>query len=359
MTVQEHTPVPASAEHEGTAPRLNADGSTVGTSPMSPEQLREALRLMLQSRALDDLATKLQRLKRIGVYAPVSGQEAAVVGSSMALDPQRDWMVPASREQPAMLRHGLPLQNFFAAYMGRLDFAAIPSAVKLLPRQQSIGAQLPQAAGLAWALKLRHQRAVTMVYCGDGASSEGDFHESLNLAGVMRAPLIVVVINNRYAISVPFHKQTAAASIADRAIGYGMAGISVDGDDLFAVYAASVAAVARGLEGQGPTLIECRTYRIGFHNTSDNPNDYRNLAEVEAALERDPIRRLERFVTAQGFLTESDVAALKEEIRAELDEVQRHVATLPRPEPDFIFQHVYEELPARLERQRAELGETL
>lgn len=282
--------------------RLNADGSVDGTPPMTADQLREALTLMLQSRAIDELAIKLQRLKRIGLYAPVSGQEAAVVGSSMALDPRRDWMVPASREQPAMLRHGLPLENFFAAYMGRFDFASIPKDVKLLPRQQAIGAQLPQAAGLAWALKLRHERAVTMVYCGDGASSEGDFHESLNLAGVMRAPLIVVAINNGYAISVPFHKQTAAATLADRAAGYGFPGISVDGDDLFAVYTAASEAVERALSGRGPSLIECRTYRVGFHNTSDNPNDYRDTAEVRAAVARDPIGRLERYMLAQGLL---------------------------------------------------------
>jgi TPP-dependent pyruvate/acetoin dehydrogenase alpha subunit len=357
--VQERAQIPGSAnDDQRTSPRLNADGSADGTSPMSPDQLREAIGLMLQSRAIDELAIKLQRLKRIGLYAPVSGQEAAVVGSSMALDPQRDWMVPASREQPAMLRHGLPLENFFAAYMGRLDFAAIPQDVKLLPRQQAIAAQLPQAAGLAWALKLRHERAVTMVYCGDGASSEGDFHESLNLAGVMRAPLIIVAINNGYAISVPFHKQTAAASLADRAVGYGMPGISVDGDDLFAVYTASAAAVARAREGEGPSLIECRTYRVGFHNTSDNPRDYRDSAEVQAALERDPIDRLERYVVAQDILSEGDLTALKERIRAELDAVQRHVATLPRPEPDFIFQHIYEELPARLEHQRADVRDT-
>lgn len=341
------------------ATRLNPDGSFAGTPPLSADQIHEALRLMLQSRAIDELAIKLQRLKRIGLYAPVAGQEATVVGSSMALDPKRDWMVPASREQPAMIRHGLPLEAFFAAYMGRPDFAAIPPGVKLLPRQQAIGAQLPQAAGLAWALKLRHERAVTMVYCGDGASSEGDFHESLNLAGVMRVPLIVLVINNQYAISVPFHKQTAAASLADRAIGYGMPGISVDGDDIFAVYAASKAAVDWALDGHGPTLIECRTYRIGFHNTSDNPSEYRDSAEVQTALESDPVGRLERFALRQDILSESDLATLKEQIRAELNSVQRYVATLPRPEPEFIFQHIYEHPPARLEQQRADLRETV
>jgi pyruvate dehydrogenase E1 component alpha subunit len=338
--------------------RLNPDGSIEGTPPMTLDQIREALRLMLQSRAIDEIAIKLQRLKRIGLYAPVAGQEAAVVGSSMAIDPRRDWLVPASREQPAMIRHGLPLLNFFAGYMGRPDYAGIPAEVKLLPRQQAIGAQLPHAAGLAWALKLRRERAVTMVYCGDGASSEGDFHESLNLAGVTRAPLIIVVINNQYAISVPFHKQTAAAGIADRGIGYGMPGISVDGDDLFAVYAASVTAVERALDGRGPTLIECRTYRLGIHNTSDNPNDYRNPAEVTAALGRDPVARLERYVLNRQILSDADLATLKAEIRAELDAVHRLVATLPRPDADFIFQHVYADPPARLEKQRADVRET-
>src|ERR1019366_4375588 len=176
--------------------RLGADGVASGDAPMSREQVLEAYRLMLQSQAIDDLAIKLQRLKRVGLYAPVQGQEAAVVGSALALDPRRDWLVPASREQPAMIRHGLPLVNFFAGYMGRLDSAGIPEGVKLLPRQQAIAAQLPHAAGLAWAMKLRKERAAVMVYCGDGASSEGDFHESLNLAGVMHVPLVVVVINN-------------------------------------------------------------------------------------------------------------------------------------------------------------------
>jgi pyruvate dehydrogenase E1 component alpha subunit len=338
--------------------RLNPDGNAIGTPPMTVEQIGEALRLMLQSRAIDELAIKLQRLKRIGLYAPVAGQEASVVGSAMAIDPSRDWLVPASREQPAMIRHGLPLQNFFAGYMGRLDFAAIPADVKLLPRQQAIGAQLPHAAGLAWALRLRHERAVTMVYCGDGASSEGDFHEALNLAGVMRAPLIIVVINNQYAISVPFHKQTAAVNIADRALGYGMPGVGVDGDDLFAVYSASTAAVQRALDGHGPTLIECRTYRVGFHNTSDNPNDYRDPAEVTAALERDPIARLERYVLHERLFSEAGLATMKEDIRTELDTVHRRVAALPRPDPDFIFQHVYAHPPGRVERQRADLEET-
>ena len=344
------------AKGEGAIPArpLHPDDQVDGSVPMRREQILEAYRLMVQSRAIDELAIKLQRLKRVGLYAPVHGQEAAVVGSAMALDPRRDWMVPASREQPAMIRHGLPLINFFAGYMGRLDYAGIPEDVKLLPRQQAIGAQLPHAAGLAWAMKLRHERAAVMVYCGDGASSEGDFHESLNLAGVMHVPLVVVVINNQYAISTPFHKQTAARSLASRAIGYGIPGIAVDGDDLFAVYSASDEAVRRALEGGGPTLLECRTYRVGFHNTSDNPNDYRHQTEVTAALANDPLARVERYVVAQGLLSAGDVAALKEEIRVELDAAQRAASELPRPDADFIFQNVYAVLPYRIEQQRAE-----
>jgi pyruvate dehydrogenase E1 component alpha subunit len=320
---------------------------------MAPAQISQALHLMIQSRAIDELVIKLQRLKRAGTFAPVHGQEAAVVGSAMALDPMRDWMVPASRENPAMIHHGLPVKNLLSLYMGRLDFATIPMGVKLLPRQQSIGAQLPHAAGLAWALKLRRQSAVTLVYCGDGASSEGDFHEALNLAGVMRVPLIIVLVNNQYAISTPLHKQTAAPTLAMRAAGYGFRGVAIDGNDLFAVFATTQEAVTRALDGDGPTLIECRTYRLGFHNTSDNPNDYRDPAELERAMLNDPIERLRNYVVNTGISSAEEVADLTLRIKQELFDLQREVGELPRPGPEFIFDHVYAQLSERLIRQRS------
>ncbi len=238
---------------------LGLDGSMRGAVPMTSKQVLDSLHLMLLSRAIDDRVIKLQRMGRVGVYGPVHGQEAAVIGSAMALDPGRDWIVPASREHPAMLRHGLPLQNMFATYMGNFDAAAVRDGVRLLPRQQSIGSQLPHAAGLAWALKLRGIGGVVAVYFGEGASSEGDFHEASNLAGVMRVPLVMLLINNHYAISTPVHRQTAAPQLAARAEGYGFPGFVVDGNDLFAVYATTVEAVNRALSGSGPTLIECRT----------------------------------------------------------------------------------------------------
>jgi len=333
---------------------LRIDGTVRGASPMNPDQVVAALRLMLLSRAVDDRLIKLQRMGRVGVYGPVHGQEAAVIGSAMALDPQRDWIVPASREHPAMLRHGLPLMNMFATYMGNFDAAAVPDGVRLLPRQQSIGAQLPHAAGLAWALKLRKAGGVVAVYFGEGASSEGDFHEASNLAGVMRVPLVMLLINNHYAISTPVHRQTAAAELAARAEGYGFPGFVVDGNDLLAVYATTVDAVKRALAGDGPTLIECRTYRMGFHNTSDNPKEYRDRAEVDEAEQRDPIERVRRFAIREGIWSAAQEAAALDEIRSEIEIAQRQVEELPRPGAAAIFEHVYETLSPRLQQQRAE-----
>lgn len=333
---------------------LNVHGALHGVCPMSSDQVVDALRLMLLSRAVDERLTKLQRIGRVGLYSPVHGQEAAVVGSAMALDPNRDWIVPASREQPAMLRHGLPLKNMFAGYMGLIDDAAIPQNVNLLPRQQAIGAQLPHAVGLAWAMKLRRIQAVVTVYFGEGASSEGDFHEAANLAGVMRAPVIFVLINNRYAISTPVHKQTAARRLAVRADGYGFPGVSVDGNDLLAVYAATFEAVNRALADGGPTLIECETYRVGFHNTSDNPKEYREDAEVGAAIQRDPIERIRRFAVNSGWWSVQREAVVLREIRSEIDVAQAATESLPRPGPAAIFDHVYSTMPRRLEQQREE-----
>jgi pyruvate dehydrogenase E1 component alpha subunit len=321
---------------------------------MTAEQVVDALRLMLLSRAVDDRLIKLQRMGRVGVYGPVHGQEAAVIGSAMALDPGRDWIVPASREHPAMLRHGLPLMNMFATYMGNFDAAAVPDGVRLLPRQQSIGSQLPHAAGLAWALKLRRTGGVVAVYFGEGASSEGDFHEASNLAGVMRVPLVMLLINNHYAISTPVHRQTAAPNLAARAEGYGFPGFVVDGNDLFAVYATTVDAVNRALAGDGPTLIECRTYRMGFHNTSDNPKEYRDQAELDEAEQRDPIERVRQFASREGIWSAAQEAAELDEIRTRIETAQRQVEELPKPGAAAIFEHVYETRSPRLEQQRTE-----
>jgi pyruvate dehydrogenase E1 component alpha subunit len=303
--------------------------------------VREALRLMLLSRALDEKCTKLHRQGRLGLYAPVLGQEAAVVGSHLAIDPAVDWLVPASREQPAMLRHGWPLDRLLASLLGRIEAARIPDDVLMLPRQQSIATQLPHAVGIAWASSIRGLDGVTLAYCGDGATSEGDFHEACNLAGVMGVPLVLVIINNQYAISTPFASQTRASRLADRARGYGFPGIAVDGNDLFAVYAVTREAVERARAGRGPTMIEAVTYRAGFHNTSDNPSLYRDPDEVAEANQQDPVVRLSAYVVSAGLLDRDTLAAQENEARAEVDAALDRAMAYPAPGREEAFRHIF------------------
>ncbi len=325
--------------------------------PMSLAELREALWWMILSRRLDDFGTKLQRMGRIGLYGPLHGQEASTVGTASVLDPGTDWLVPAYREQAAWLRHGLPLATLMAVYLGRLEAAKIPEDVNMLPRQQSVAAQLPHAVGLGWAQALRGTGAIVMVYCGEGASSEGDFHEACNLAGVLRAPVVFVVQNNGWAISTPAVKQTAARSIAARAPGYGFTGYRVDGNDLFAVNRVARLAAARARTGQGPTLIENVTYRIGFHNTSDNPSLYRDPAEVEAADRLDPIARVERYMrSVDAAWSDGEAQAVRERADDMIKVAIRSASAHPANEWTAVFEHTYSELPARLDFQRSALA---
>ncbi|WP_165763440.1 MULTISPECIES: thiamine pyrophosphate-dependent enzyme [unclassified Nocardioides] len=322
---------------------LGPDGGLVQPDlPRPPDDLvREALRLMLLSRALDEKCTNLHRQGRLGLYAPVQGQEAAVVGSHLAIDPAVDWLVPASREQPAMLRHGWALDRMLASFLGRIDAARIPDHVRMLPRQQSIAAQLPHAVGIAWATSIRGLDGVTLAYCGDGATSEGDFHEACNLAGVMGVPLVLVVINNQYAISTPVSRQTRATRLADRARGYGFPGVAVDGDDLFAMYEVTRQAVERARAGQGPTMIEAVTYRMSFHNTSDNPSLYRDPSEVATAGQNDPVARLVAYATGAGVMRPDAIEAVEAEVRAEVEAALDRALSHPAPGPEEIFRHVF------------------
>jgi len=338
---------------------LAPDGKLVdgAKQSMTDTALIEALRWMLMSRIYDERATALQRQGLYGVFSPALGQEASVVGSTMALDPARDWIVPQYRELVALVRHGYPLERLAAVGMGRVTEAArIPDGVNVLPNQVALATQLPHATGLAWGLKLQKKDSVVMTYVGDGGSSEGDFHEGLNLAGVQRAPVVFFLSNNQWAISTPRRVQSATPSFALRAAGYGFPGVEVDGNDVLAVYSAASEAVERARAGEGPTLIESVTYRMSFHNTTDNPSLYEDPKQREDASRRDPIDRVVRYLTQRGLWDEKRDKETRAGVRAEVDAALEKAVAFPVVTPNQLFDHIYAELPERLRRQRDELS---
>jgi TPP-dependent pyruvate/acetoin dehydrogenase alpha subunit len=336
---------------------LQANGTLVegARSRMDEEFLLEALRWMLLSRTYDERVIALQRQGRFGVFSPALGQEASVVGSAMAVDPSRDWMVPQYRELMAVVRHGYPLESITAQFMGKVGASSrIPDGVKVLPTQVALAAQLPHATGLAWGLQLQDKDGMVLAYIGEGGSSEGDFHEALNLAGVLRAPIVFFLQNNQWAISTPRRAQSATESFALRAAGYGFPGVEVDGNDVMAVYDTTVEAVERARGGGGPTLIEAVTYRMGFHNTTDNPSRYLDPQEYEEAKQRDPIRRVIAYLHALGLWDERRDKELADAAREEVEQALERALAFPGVTPQQVFEDVYARPPERLIRQRAQ-----
>lgn len=321
-------------------------------SPLDATDLVTAYWWMLFSRQLDERAVSLQRQGRIGTYSAVYGQEASVVGCAMALDPATDWIVPQYRETPALVRHGYPLARLLMYYIGNPLGALVPDGVRVLPIQISLAAQLPHAVGLAWGRKLQNQAEVVMTFCGDGASSEGDFHEACNFAGVMRAPVVFVLQNNGYAISTPRAKQSAAATFASRAQGYGIHGELVDGNDLLAVYDAAKRAVERARSGGGATLIESVTYRLYAHNTADDPTKYLPKGELDNRRLSDPLERIRMYLVAQGLLSDSDEETMREQISKQIGAAVEEAEAHPKPTARQMFDHVYARPPARVVNQQ-------
>ena len=323
-------------------------------SPMEDEQMFRALRLMMLSRAFDAKGISLQRQGRFGTFSTVHGQEASVVGSAFALDPSRDWIVPQYRELPALLHQGLPLEQFILYFNGHPAGGRIPDGVRLLPIQISLAAQLPHAVGLAWGLQLQEIDGVVLTYFGDGASSEGDFHEACNLAGVVKAPVIFFLQNNGWAISTPRSRQSAARTFAERAPGYGFNGIVVDGNDLLAVYAVTAAAVERARAGLGPTLIESQTYRLGAHNTADDPTRYVSQEILQAWSDRDPILRVQRYLASRGSWNDDTASEVQDDISRTIDRALAAARAVPPPTAKDLFEHTYAELTQRQARQLRE-----
>jgi len=336
---------------------LNPDGTLVVNAPvrMPADLVVQALRWMLLSRMYDEHAIAMRREGRWGRYPPLVGQEAAVVGTMLALDPKQDWLVPQYRELVACVHHGHPLERITAHYMGKGAHSRVPDGIKLVPLQVALAAQLQHAAGLAWGLRLQGRPGVVMTFIGDGGSSEGDFHEALNAAGVTKAPVVFVLQNNQWAISTPRSMQSAATSLSHRAAGYGLPGIEVDGNDLLAMYDVAVDAVQRAQRGEGPTLIEAVTYRMSLHNTTDDPSKYLDMEAFEEAKQRDPIDRVTAYLSGLGRWDGNRQQEMKTKLQAEIDEAVEKAIGFPGPQPADAYENVYAQPPERMQRQLAAL----
>jgi pyruvate dehydrogenase E1 component alpha subunit len=319
-----------------------------------PSDLERMYRAMLLARRFDERMLRLQRQGRIGTFAPVKGQEAAQIGSVAALRPE-DWVVPSFRETATMLWRGWPMEKILGFFSGRLEGGQSGADQHDLPIAIPVATQIPHAVGLAYAAQYRGDDVAVMVYFGDGATSEGDFHEALNFAGVWHVPVVFVCQNNQWAISIPLKKQTHARTIAQKALAYGFPGIQVDGNDLLAVYAAAREAVARARAGDGPTLIECVTYRLAMHTTADDPSRYRSEEEVRAWERKDPLTRFAAYLEKRALLK----SGLEEAIDAEIEAAVERFERAPPPDPLAMFDHAYADLPPHLQRQRDEMARRL
>ncbi len=324
------------------------------------EMLLKLFRAMLLARRFDERLLNLQRQGRIGTFPPISGQEAAHLG---AVAPLRDldWLVPAFRETGADLWRGRSMESIIAYYNGYNEGGRIDDSRNDMPLCVPVGSQIPHAVGVAWAMRYRRTDNVALVFFGDGATSQGDFHEGLNMAAVFAVPVVFVCQNNQWAISIPLAKQTRSGTLAQKALAYGMPGIQVDGNDVLAVYAAASEAVDRARAGEGPTLIECVTYRMGVHTTADDPKRYRSEEEVEAWRKKDPLVRFEAYLSRKHLV---DAAGVREtekevlsEIQAAVDRAEGRMKTMG--DPMVMFDHLYDETPPYLGAQREALARHL
>jgi pyruvate dehydrogenase E1 component alpha subunit len=327
---------------------------------LDDDTLAKMHRTMLLARRLDERMLVLQRQGRIGTFGPVKGQEAAQIGCVAAMRSD-DWLVPSYRETAFALWRGTPASGLLLYNAGFNEGGRIPDGQNDLPISIPVGTQMLHAVGIGYALKRERADAAVVTCFGDGATSQGDFHEAMNFAAVFGAPVVFFCQNNQYAISVPRVRQTHSRTIVQKALGYGMCGLQVDGNDVVAVHAAATEALERARTEHEPTLIEAVTYRLGVHTTADDPTKYREDAEVEAWRARDPLPRAQELLRERGRLDDAGLERLEGEIKAEIDDAWKEArAEIERlgERPAHLFEHVYAERPWTLERQRRDfLGE--
>lgn len=320
---------------------------------LADELLLRMHEYMLLGRRFDERLLSLQRQGRIGTFPPISGQEASQLGAVAALLPS-DWMVPSFRETAAELWRGRTLESVIIANNGFSEGARIPEDSHTLPVSVPVGTQMLHAVGIGYGLKYRKEDAVVMTFFGDGATSEGDFHEAMNFAAVFSAPVVFVCQNNQWAISVPRKKQTRSKTLAQKALAYGMPGIQADGNDILAVYTAAAEAVQRARSDQGPTLIEAVTYRMSVHTTADDPKKYRSDDEVAEWKLKDPLSRFQKYLIHKGLLSDEKIEALesdiKQKIQTAVDNAEKQMQEFG--DPLDMFAHAYAQMPPHLEEQK-------
>jgi pyruvate dehydrogenase E1 component alpha subunit len=334
-------------------PLGNADKALL--PPLSGDEIRKMYEYLVLSRAFDERALTLQREGRIGTYPSILGQEAAQVGSAFAVA-KEDWIFPSFREMAVHITLGYPIPLLFRYWAGDERGLRTPDALNIFPVCVSVGTHLPHAVGAALAARIRGDRIAVAAYFGDGATSKGDFHEGLNMAGVFGLPVVFICQNNQWSISLPVKRQTAAKTLAQKAWAYGFEGIQVDGNDVFAVYRATRNALEKARQGGGPTFIECLTYRLADHTTADDASRYRPASEVEEWRQRDPLLRLRRFMEQNGQWTENDEKTAWEQARATIDEAVREAESALPPDAKDMFDYVSANLSPRQKRQQENLS---
>lgn len=334
---------------------LDVDGRPLGPLPdfaSDPDALRALYRGMLRTRAFDAKAVTLQRTGRLGTFASSLGQEAVAVGAAAAMQPD-DVLAPSFREQGAQLWRGVTPVELLLYWAGDERGSDFSGPREDFPICVPVASHAPHAAGVALALKLRREARAVLCVLGDGATSKGDFYEALNLAGVWRLPLVVLINNNQWAISVPRAAQSAAETLAQKAVAAGIRGEQVDGNDVIAVRECVAQALTRARAGKGPTLIEALTYRLGDHTTADDARRYRDDAEVSARWPAEPVVRMRAYLTARNLWGRADEEQALEVAAAEMDQAaDACLATPPQP-LSSIFDYLFAALPAPLAAQRA------
>jgi pyruvate dehydrogenase E1 component alpha subunit len=313
---------------------LDDEGNADADMPkLTDSQIKELYQKMILIRTYDEKAFSMQRQGRIGSYLQVKGQEASQVGCVFALD-KKDWVIPMYRSGGAMLAFGFPMHQLFMYWSGDERGMRCPDTLNILPMAIPVGTQAVHSTGIGWAAKIKGSKEVAMGFLGDGATSKADFHTALNFAGVYQTPSVLI-----------------CETIAQKAIAYGVRGVQVDGNDIFAVYKVAKEAVDRARKGEGPTFIECVTYRVCDHSTSDDAKRYRSELEVKDWESKDPIARLERYMANKGLLTEDYKKKVAEDSMKEVDEAIKKFEGMAPPNKEDIFNYMFESMPTQLEEQ--------